>query len=167
VEGVRTFVEVGKGHYYEVEPKYVVLLPMSCVGQAMTALKEDKQIKLALSVVTSAPILVTAAAATGAGAVGGGLATFGVVAAVAEGGTVVGLSGSGITSGLAALGGGSLASGGGGMAAGFVVCAAVPLAGAAVCGLLALGGMQLYRTIAYDNIIQEWKAEGGLFPPGH
>lgn len=75
-------------------------------------------------------------AAVAVGGVGGALggATLGVVL-VAENGVVAGLSASGITSGLAALGGGSIASGGLGMVGGLAAVAS----GAAVVAV-AVGG---------------------------
>ncbi|MGQ9873157.1 hypothetical protein [Leptodesmis sp.] len=63
-------------------------------------------------------------------AVGAFTGTAGAVGAIAASGSVAGLSGAGITSGLAAVGGVV----GGGMAAGVLVTAAVPAAAAAAVG---------------------------------
>ena len=104
--------------------------------------------------------------ACGAGVVGGGMGTTGVIMAVSEMGTVAGLSGTGIASGLAALGGVLLAAGGTGMAGGLVVCAAVPLACVMVVGGAVLLGMDMKRESEYRARMVEWQDEGAVLPIG-
>jgi hypothetical protein len=86
--------------------------------------------------------------------------------AVSEMGTVAGLSGSGITSGLAAMGGGTIASGGMGMAGGLVVCAAVPLACVLAVGGAVLIGMDMKRESEYRARMVQWQDEGAVLPIG-
>lgn len=92
------------------------------------------------------------------------LSTAAVVGAVSEMGTVVGLSGAGISSGLAAAGGGSIAAGGGGMAAGLMVCAAVPVA--VVLGVGAVA-WSICQSIVFDKYLKrmrQWESEGAAMP---
>ncbi|KAJ7055891.1 hypothetical protein C8F01DRAFT_448743 [Mycena amicta] len=74
-----------------------------------------------------------------------------VVTAVAEAGAVAGLSGAGITSGLAALGGGAIIEGGAGIAGGLMVSGglfAIPIA-------LGIVGSLMFNAVRQDTLAQE------------
>ena len=184
------------------------------------AVEKNMQLKQALAMAKSAPLLVAAAAAPGLaggastmsglasiGAMAGAGAAVGVVMisaapaalgvlgirnavrgagadqqstnvttlAAAGGATVgtagvaatfIGASGSGITSTLAACGGGSLAAGGWGLAGGLIMVAAVPLTCAAVVGGTAFAVKQKWVNDEYCKTMQMWQAMGGSMGGG-
>ena len=74
---------------------------------------------------------------------------------VAESGAVAGLSASGITSGLAALGGGSVASGGLGMVGGLAAVAS----GAAVMAFAVSGTVWLFSHMVSQDRLEEQKSK--------
>ncbi len=107
---------------------------------------------------------VTHRAAVGSAAAGAAVGTTAVIIAVSEAGAVVGVSGAGLTSGLAALGGGSLAVGGGGMAAGLAVVAAVPVAAAGLIALTVFGTRQGMMLRQYRTRMRQWEHRGMSMP---
>ena len=74
---------------------------------------------------------------------------------VAESGAVAGLSASGITSGLAALGGGSIASGGAGVLGGVAAVAS----GAAVAALAVSGTVWLVSHVVVQEKLEEQRSK--------
>lgn len=90
------------------------------------------------------------------------------VAAVYTEGAVVGLSAAGITSGLAAIGGGAVASGGLGMVGGLVICclSSICVAGGVTgaAWLVSHAVRQMQIRADYVRFLAQWRGNGYLLP---